>query len=72
MGKVVWDGPLGGRGGAKINVEDINSIYTAGEREGRLDRDGLLDLIKTKGSRVDSVDVLNFLRLPRAAEVEED
>jgi len=65
MGKVVWDGPPGGGGGAAataVNIEDINAIY--GERGGRLDRDGLLDLIKTKGIRIDSVEILKFLRQP--------
>jgi len=79
MGKVVWDGPLGGGGGgrpggANISLDDLDSIFPARDREARLDRDGLLDLIKTKGVRIDSVEILNFLKLPpgaRSAESEE-
>jgi len=61
MGKVDLEDPLyrkdggGGGGGAY-------AIYS-GDREPRMDRDGLLDLIKTKGVRLDSIEVLKFLRM---------
>jgi len=42
-----------------------------------VDRNGLFDLIKTKGARIESVEILDFLRQPRggrtpsAAKIEE-
>jgi len=54
----------GGHPAVAFDTEDAGAVF--GSKNG-VDRDGLLDLIKTKGVRLDSNEILHFLKYRRVA-----
>jgi len=57
----------GGRPAVVVPADDADAGNIFGSSKGGMDREGLLDLIKTKGTRLDSNEILDFLRQPHAA-----
>jgi len=57
----------GGRPAVVVLAGDADAGNIFGSNKGGMDREGLLDLIKTKGTRLDSNEILDFLRQPHAA-----
>jgi len=55
---------VGGHHPPAVRLSDYPAVNTR-DKSG-IDRDGLLDLIKTKGVRIDSGQILDFLRYPQA------